>query len=155
VHLRDAVRQPLGQRRDRGGVVGAGGHHDLLRGEVATVGPDLEHAGGDAPQAGHGRPLDDRRPERRGVLLEVAHHLGAGHEPVGVRPAVTEARQLALPVRSDQAERAPAPLPPLVPHLLPLQHQVVDAALAQQIAHRQAGLTAADNGDRPTPAHAV
>src|SRR5262249_615301 len=73
-------------------------------------------------------------------------------EPVQIRTTVRKARQLALPVRDHQTERVPAPLPPFVPDVVTLQDHMVDAALAEEVAHRQANLPAADHDNRATAA---
>jgi hypothetical protein len=77
------------------------------------------------------------------------------HEAVRIVARVAPARQLALPVGRDEAERVPALRAPAVHEAALLDHQVVDAALLQAVAQRQAGLAAADDDDAVVAASAV
>ena len=98
-------------------------------------------------EARDGDPLEDRRLERGRVGLEVADDLVFLHEAEGLLAGVRKARQLALPVRGHEAKRVPSPVAPLVPDAMLLEHDVVDAALLEAVAHREARLPAADDGD--------
>jgi hypothetical protein len=75
-------------------------------------------------------------------------NLVAQHEAVRVAALIGEARQLALPVRRDQAEGVPALGAPGVPGAMFLQHHVVDAAAGEVPADRKPGLAGADHGNR-------
>ena len=92
----------------------------------------------------HRDAFAQRRAERSDEIVQVGDDLVAQHEAVRVRPAIGKARQLALPVRRDQAERIPALGAPGVAGALLLEHDVIDAALRQIPADREAGLAAAD-----------
>ena len=71
--------------------------------------------------------------------------LGHRDEAVGIVALVAEAGQPALPVGREQAERVPALGPPRVGDLAALEHHVVDGALGEAPAHRQAGMAGADD----------
>ena len=77
------------------------------------------------------------------------------HEAVRITALVAPARQLALPVGRDEAERIPALRAPGVHEAALLDHEVVDAAQLQAVAQRQAGLAAADDDDAVVAASAV
>ena len=111
-----------------------------------------------AGQAVHPDALVQRRVDERPVRLEVLDDLRADHEAVRVGaaepaplvvPAVGEVRELALPVRRDQAERLPPVGLPGVADLVALEHEVVDPRLLQAAAHREAGLPATHDDHGP------
>ena len=128
-------------------MVSADRDDDLVGHAGAEGRVELEAPAGSAAQAGDGDPFEDGRLERRRVALEVADDLVLLHEAERLRPAVGKARELALPVRRDEAERVPPSLTPLVADLVLLEDEVVDPPLLEAIAHGQARLPAADDGD--------
>src|SRR6185295_1536579 len=73
-----------------------------------------------------------------------------GHraEAVGIRTVVAVARKPALPVGREQPQRIPALRFPRVGDLTPLEDHVVDRAGGEAVAHRQAGVTRADDDGR-------
>ena len=137
-----------GARNHRGGVDAVGDHH--LPGQpVAGAGVHGKLAVGRLAHRQHFDAFAQRRVEAGAIGVEVFDDLVLGHEAVGVGAAVGavvgEARQAALPVGRDQAERIPARVAPLAEAALALEHHVLDTGLLQMPAHRQAGLAAADD----------
>ncbi|MNV68428.1 hypothetical protein D3C71_1612780 [compost metagenome] len=148
MHLRDARRQALGQARNNGRVVAAGGHHHLVGGERALAGQDREGlVGRGARHLVHRHAFERRRVHMGDKALEPGVDLFLDHETVGIIARIAPAGQVALPVRGDQTERVPALAAPAVHQPVLFQHQVIDAALLQVVAQRQAGLAAADDGN--------
>jgi hypothetical protein len=134
VGLLDPLGQPPGQRRNRRRVIRAGGHHDLVGGEVPGARAELEHPAGAPTHPRDAHPLRQRRPEVRRIVLEVADYLVADHEAVRISALIGVAGELALPVRRNQAERVPTPYLPLVSDLVRLDDDVLHAALSQAVA---------------------
>jgi hypothetical protein len=147
VKLRDGLGQPLGPARNARRVVPAGRDHDLLGEAVAGAGRHVETALRARLQANRRDPFAQRRLKEANIVLEVPHDLVLQHEPMRIGTAVREPGQPTLPVGRDQAEGIPAVLAPLVPDAVLLQHDVLDPALLQAVAHRQPGLATADHHD--------
>jgi hypothetical protein len=148
VDLRDRGRQLLGHARDDRGVVAAGRDDDLARGVVALRGLDREEAVLAPRDARDRDALMDRRVHLGDEGREVGDDLVLLHEPVRVRPVIRVARQVALPVRRDEAEAVPALRRPAVRGGPLLEHAMLDPALLEVVAHRQAGLAASHDDDR-------
>ena len=91
-------------------------------------------------RAGLHRGVDDL-----GVPLDERDDLGHRHEAVGVGAVVAETGEPALPVRREQPQGVPPLRLPRVGDLTALQHDVVDGTGGQPVAHRQAGMTGADD----------
>ena len=70
------------------------------------------------------------------------------HVAVGIRAVVAIAGQPALPVGRQQPQRVPALAPPGVRDLAALEHHVIDRALGETPARRQAGMPGADDDRR-------
>src|SRR5690606_32374257 len=83
--------------------------------------------------------------DRARIGVDERDHLGHGAIAVGIVARVAEARQPALPVGRQQPERVPALGAPRVGDLAALEHDVIDAALAQAPAHGEAGVPGADD----------
>jgi hypothetical protein len=81
---------------------------------------------------------------RREALDELGYFPGR-HVAVGIRAVVTETRQAALPIGREQPQRIPALPPPRVRDPAALKHDVIDRAVAKEMAGRQAGVTRADD----------
>ena len=141
--LVDRGRQPCGERRHRGDVGHARGEHHAGAAPCAAV-------GGDGVPVTIDRHPDDPRPglhrraDRPGVVVDQLDDLGHRHEPVGITP-IGEAGQAGVPARREQPQRVPPLGPPRVGHPAALQHDVVDRALGQALAHRQAGVAGTDD----------
>ena len=67
------------------------------------------------------------------------------HVAVGIGAFVTVARQPALPVWSQQPQRVPAFSPPRVGDVSPLEHDVVERPLAEEVAGGEAGMARTDD----------
>ncbi len=146
--LHDVSGQALRTAGDDRDLIAARGDHHLV-GDVEPIGHvEREAVLSVAAQAFDRDPLQQRRVERGNERVDVVDDLIAQHEAVRIGALVREAGQLALPVGCHQAERVPALGAPRVPGPLLLEHHVVDAALSQMPADGQAGLAAADHGDR-------
>src|SRR5262249_44423146 len=99
------------------------------------------------------RPLDGgdrhagahRRGEGPRVRFQVVSHLGPGHEAVRVGTAVGPPREPALPARGQKVERIPPLAPPALSDAPPFEDHVLDAADPEMPAHREPGLSAADD----------
>ena len=90
-------------------------------------------------------PVHSLRELARRVLGEVAvdeelDRLRYGAVRVRLAPLVPEAREPALPVGREEPQRVPALGLPRVSHLAALEDDVVDRALGEAAAHRQAGV---------------
>src|SRR5690606_6313049 len=96
----------------------------------------------------------DARAHRRGgeprVRGEVIRHLAGRHEAVGVVARVGMSGQAGLPVGREQPQRLPAVGAPGVAGLASLEHDVVDAVLAEPTAHGEAGVSGPDDQDLGT-----
>ena len=92
-----------------------------------------------------GAVLDHGSRARLGVALEEVGDLGGGHEAVDVSSGVGPAGQAAHPVRGQQAQGVPAFAAPPLGDPAALEHDVVDAAVGEAAADRQAGLAGADD----------
>ena len=91
-------------------------------------------------------PAAHRGLEAGRVLLQVAHHVRTGHEPVRIAPLIREARQPDRPVGGHEREGVPPPVPPGRRDLRGLfQHHVRTALLGQIVADGQPGLSAAND----------
>ena len=149
--LHDARRQALGQARDDGHVVAARGHDHLVggaHGHLLTL--RCVHLVA-ALWARH-HPAHRHAFTQRGVHLlpeagQVVVDLVLLHEAMRVVACIGVAGQLALPVGRDQAEAVPALGAPAVQRSVLLEHHMAGADLLQVVAHRQAGLAAADDDD--------
>ena len=87
----------------------------------------------------------NRRRETRGEARDELDHLAHGHVAVGIGAVVAMAGQPALPVRREQAQRIPALVPPGIRDLAALEHDVIDRAVGEQPARREAGVAGADD----------
>jgi hypothetical protein len=65
------------------------------------------------------------------------------HEAVRVGPVVGMPRQRTLPVRRDEAKRVPALVAPRVGNGVLFEHEMIDARLLEEVAHREPRLPAA------------
>src|SRR5262249_21515771 len=88
------------------------------------------------------RRIDDPR-----IILHQAGDLAVIGEAVRITALVAIAWQADGPVRELEGKRVPALAVPAVRDAMPLQHDVLAAVLAEAIAHRHAGLAAADHHD--------
>ena len=91
-----------------------------------------------------------RRGGHDGEARDELDHLAHRHVAVGIGAVVAIAGQAALPVGRQQPQRVPALAPPGVRHLAALEHHVIDRALAETSARRQAGVPGPDD-DRGDP----
>jgi hypothetical protein len=55
------------------------------------------------------------------------------------------ARQAALPVRGEKAERLPALVTPRIRHVSAIEYDVIDRLLCEEPARREAGMTGPDD----------
>jgi hypothetical protein len=145
VHLDDVIRQPLGETRGARHLVRPGRHHDLPRDQFAVPGGNAELAVALLAQPGHRHVLPQREPVRVHVIVEVGGDLVPHHEPVRVVAAVREPGELALPIWRDETEAVPAALPPLPARFSFVHNDVFHPPAQQLMAHREAGLAAADH----------
>jgi len=68
-----------------------------------------------------------------------------GAEAIGIIALIAIAGQATLPIGRQQAQRIPALGAPGIRHLAALEQHMIDAALAEAAADRQAGVTGADD----------
>ena len=146
------AREPGRDSRAMGPLVGAGAHHNRRRPQLAGRGAKQEPAAGSGFEAVHPDALANRRREARRVPLEVSDDLVAGDEALGVVAGVGGAGQAHGPVRRDQPEAVPQ-TPPALANPCPLQHQVLEPAGGQLIAHRQPGLARSNHHHREPVGH--
>ena len=66
-------------------------------------------------------------------------------EPIRLIACIDLARKRKAPIGKLEAQRIPALRAPALSHASPLEHQVFAASLRKVIAHREAGLAAADD----------
>jgi hypothetical protein len=91
-------------------------------------------------------PAAHRGLEARRILLQVAHHIRTGHEPVRIAPLIREDRQPDRPIGGHEREGVPPPVPPGRCDLWGLfQHHVRTGLLGQIVADGQPGLSAAND----------
>jgi hypothetical protein len=144
VELEDVLGQVVAERRRRRSLVGArrddhgaGGQRvaGRLDAEAVAVPGDVRHL--DA--------LPDGRGEALCVRLEVADHLCARREGLGLGPCVREAGQVQRPVRRVEDEAVPPLGAPRLADPATLQHDVRDPSLGEVVARRQSRLAGADH----------
>ena len=80
-----------------------------------------------------------------GKARDELDHLAHRHVAVGIGAVVAIPGQPALPVGRQQPQRVPALAAPGVRHLAALEHDVIDRALGETSARRQAGMPGADD----------
>ena len=90
-------------------------------------------------------PVSDRRAERGGVRLEVAHERAGRQEAVRVRALVAPAGQPRHPVRRQQVQGVPALGAPALADPAAVEDDVVATGGGEQAAHGQAGVAGADD----------
>ncbi len=140
----DTRRRRFVKRRNAGDVAGAAGQHDRAAAPLAAIGGDHISATVALHRGDVGMGLHRRR---NGARITVDEFDGLGHRAVavGIVALIAVAGQPALPVGRQQAQRIPALGTPCMGDLTALQHDMIDGALRQAPAHRQAGLAAADD----------
>ena len=109
--------------------------------------------------------VDPHRSHHRQALLALVVTEVVGHHRVGGAPRAAGCRragQVGDAVHVGHAQRRPAVLPGATGLRVGVEHDVVDAALAQEVRRREAGLAGADDhasrgpphgGRTPTPKH--
>ncbi len=142
--LRDRRRDAGGERRHARHVAGAAGEHDAPAADLAAAGADVV-AVGRRPDGGDGGLGAHRRVRDAGEAIDEGGHLARRHVAVGLRAVVGVARQAALPVGREQAQRVPALAAPGVRHLPALEHEVVDRPVGEEPARGEAGMAGPDH----------
>ncbi len=142
--LGDGGVEVVGDGRDGGLVAPAGGDHDVAGPPGLARGDDVE-AVVDAGEVDDGAVFSHGSGRGVGVALEVGGDLGGGHVAVGVGAGVGPAGQAAHPVRGQQAQGVPALAAPALGDSAALEHDVVDAPVAEAAAGGEAGLAGADD----------
>ena len=142
-HRVDEVGQPGGQLRNFGQVEPAGGQHRRTAVPNPLVGHHLEPVVGGA-QGGYPGVGAHRGVRQPAVAVDEPDDFRHGHIPVRVGAVVGEAGQPGQPVGGEQAQRIPTLGAPRLGHLPPLQHHMVDGALGEEPAYRQAGVPGPD-----------
>ena len=142
--LVDAAGELAAEARNSRPAAVAGGHDHVRRGPGPAIGGDPVSPAANLDGENRGFELDRSR-ERARVALQEVDHLGHRHVAVRVGPPVFPPGQAALPVRGEQAQRVPALGAPALGDPSPLEDDVVDRPVAEDTAHRQPGLAAADD----------
>ncbi len=142
--LADARRQAGCGARNVGNVAVPGCHDRAACEPCASVGHDAV-TGASLRQLHDARVVLDGRPERRCVVFEVRRDFAGRHVSVGVGARVVEPWQTRLPVRRQKPQGVPPLAAPPFGDAAALEDDVVDAGLDEVPAHREPGLTAADN----------
>src|SRR5262245_59613347 len=89
----------------------------------------------------------NRRADGSGVSLNVSHHIVARRERIRIGRVIGEAGKAHVPVRTLKAKRIPPFASPALGHAPAFEYDVLPAASAKAMAHRQAGLTSSyDHG---------
>ena len=146
MELEDRGGKTFGDPWNVGLMVAADGEDDGVRGGGTVGGVDQEATVGSGDQRDPDAFLQ-RRFDATGVVLHIGDDIVTDHETVRIVAGVIEAGQFALPVRRDQAEAVPTLRAPGMGDAVFLEHDVIDGVGGQVIAHGQAGLAAANDGD--------
>ena len=135
-------------RRDRRLLERPGRRDDVARVDVALRGLDPEAGsavaladGGDLDTGAHGGV------DHPGVLLEVRGHPILRGELVGAEPGDLQPGEAVVPRGAVGDERVPPHGAPPLGDAITFEDDVCDAARAEVLAHRDAGLSGADHDD--------
>ena len=142
--LLHARRHALGNpRHDRLVERAVGQHHGAAQ-PVAAVG---DHPVADVVRLdpGHRGLREHRGRQRRSVARHEIGDLAGAHVAVGIVALVVPARKAAQPVGREQAQAIPALGAPGVGDLATLEHHVLERALPELAAHRQAVVAGTDD----------
>src|SRR5262249_52341118 len=93
------------------------------------------------------------RGKMAGVAVDERDELAHRHVAVGVLARVAVAREAAQPTRGQEPQRVPPFGTPGVGHLAALEDDMIDRASGQVVAHRQAGMTGADDDGSDSLSH--
>ncbi len=145
--LHDVRREPPCDRRNLRHVIAADREHDRLRGDGPARRLHPEAAAGYGADPRGRDSLMDRRAGLSRISFDISDDLVSSHEAVRLRAVVRMAGELALPVRRHEAERVPALRAPGVRNAVLFDDHVLDAPTGELMAHRKAGLAAADHDD--------
>jgi hypothetical protein len=91
--------------------------------------------------------LAHRRLDQLRVVFHIADDIVLEHEAVGVVTGIGVAGQLALPIGGDETKAVPTLGRPSMGDPVLLEDDMADALRLQAVAHREAGLAAADDDD--------
>ena len=76
---------------------------------------------------------------------EIINDFAGGHESVRIRALVVKARQAALKVGREQAQRIPPLAPPRIGDVAALEHDVIDRPVGEKPARGEAGVAGPDD----------